>query len=624
MVPPPRARAASGPRSRPAGTAASVAPAASATSAFPAAAARGSGSASSSTSAGAARQQRPAASEDCAAEKRAASAAAPKQQALQQREDSFEWLRTANDPGSRRLRLAAARETRETVSRGWYWCSDERVPLASAELAEAGTRILAPSAGVWPALPAPRRGRPPVTCRRAASGTVPAVATALARGGRSVAAVSAGSAFQVGGGFSTGGRHALEEALCVQSSLFRCLESAWRHAGAAAGSPYIPADGCVLSPKVEVFRDGTSAGYAVLPRPVELTCVVTMAMPNLNPCVRDTPLDTFSDPAAYHGALRKKWRAALHAACVAGATDVVCPDAGCGVYQNEPSAVGAALAEVLRAEFAGHFEALWLVGSDAFCAAVGAAAPAEARATATGLGADAAEEESPSGPAPLSELNLRRWLQGFRGGSSESARKKPGSKRSAQSTTISEASSYRSDTETTSGTLGGSTLAGDTTEWARQPSSASSIAAAAAERRTGLVAMCEEVTEEVLEELPCTRAPLGCATLVGGDAEGAASAATSGHSAATAQAAPEARWPAASGPPSSFNEMPGADLAPTRGGCAGTRAEEAEAEEAAGLRLADVCAPLLGLEKAPEVPGAGAAQLPGASLRGLHVRCVHL
>ena len=39
-----------------------------------------------------------------------------------------------------------------------------------------------------------------------------------------VVAVNAASAYHAGGGFSTGGRHALEEAMCVQSSLYESLE----------------------------------------------------------------------------------------------------------------------------------------------------------------------------------------------------------------------------------------------------------------------------------------------------------------------------------------------------------------------------------------------------------------
>ena len=37
-------------------------------------------------------------------------------------------------------------------------------------------------------------------------------------------AVNAASAYHAGGGFVTGGRHALEEAMCVQSSLYESLE----------------------------------------------------------------------------------------------------------------------------------------------------------------------------------------------------------------------------------------------------------------------------------------------------------------------------------------------------------------------------------------------------------------
>ena len=97
-------------------------------------------------------------------------------------------------------------------------------------------------------------------------GTVLAVATKLARKGEKVAAVNAASAYHAGGGFTTGGRHALEEAMCMQSSLFLSLQKGMRLAEAAETSapswvkpkvqrdgskwvPHLPDDGVLLSPK---------------------------------------------------------------------------------------------------------------------------------------------------------------------------------------------------------------------------------------------------------------------------------------------------------------------------------------------------------------------------------------
>jgi len=265
----------------------------------------------------------------------------------------------------------------------------------------------------------------------------------------------------------------------MQSTLYPCLQNVWRNAGAAKGSRYIPQDGAIFSPNVEIWRDSTSAAYAPLDAPVPLACVVSIAMPNLNPRVRDAPTEMFSEPRAYNSALCERWRAALHAACLCGVTDVVCPDAGCGVYQNQPAAVGAALSQVLRAEYADRFESVWVVGSAAFFAAVNAPAEAPAaKSAASGLKArilskknsktfsvKSVREEGPEDgsacasppasspskvPLTLSESNLRRWLSsGFR-------------KQGGRSTTGSTASSVRSASEmdsdtAVSGTLGGYT-----------------------------------------------------------------------------------------------------------------------------------------------------------------------
>lgn len=73
-----------------------------------------------------------------------------------------------------------------------------------------------------------------------------------------VAIVSAASAHQLGGGFLTGGRHALEEALCMQTTLYPSLVQARElaknklvdHVGKGI---HIPEHGCILSPKIEVY-----------------------------------------------------------------------------------------------------------------------------------------------------------------------------------------------------------------------------------------------------------------------------------------------------------------------------------------------------------------------------------
>lgn len=193
-------------------------------------------------------------------------------------------------------------------------------------------------------------------------------------------------------------------------------------------------------------------------------------MPNLNNKVRDAPCDTFPSAKAYKSALCDRWRIALQAARIAGATTVVCPDAGCGVYMNKAAVVGNALGDVIQADFSGCFESVWLVGSPEFSSS--ALAPTSPFRSMSFLssakrrqGASEQEDQDP-GSVPskatltLSEGNLRRWLQSavrmktVLGGVNDGT----ASKRTGRSTNDhSEVSSARSDPDdwdVHSGTLG--------------------------------------------------------------------------------------------------------------------------------------------------------------------------
>merc|ERR1712093_225492 len=63
---------------------------------------------------------------------------------------------------------------------------------------------------------------------RTVKGVVFGEAVKAASEGKRVVAVNAASAYHLGGGFKTGGRHALEEAMCVQSTLYVSLLQAAR------------------------------------------------------------------------------------------------------------------------------------------------------------------------------------------------------------------------------------------------------------------------------------------------------------------------------------------------------------------------------------------------------------
>lgn len=286
--------------------------------------------------------------------------------------------------------------------------------LSACENAMKGTRIISRSDD-WPALPK----SPPFTTTlvsMAAESTALDAARPLIQRGKRVAIVNAASAHHVGGGFTSGGRHALEEAFCVQSTLYQSLQRAcqeatqcttkgcsrptWngargqtccrtcpRSSGSSHGPEcdkrcsrsgdkavprhsYIPADGAVLSPSIEIFRTSTLDGYETLPQPLELACVASVSMPNLNSKVRDAPVSKYSTAEEYRTAICQRWRAALRVACIAGASDLICPDVGCGVYANDSKIVARALAVVLRMDYWRFVEQVWLVGNSTFCEAV--------------------------------------------------------------------------------------------------------------------------------------------------------------------------------------------------------------------------------------------------------------
>merc|ERR1712129_416481 len=103
---------------------------------------------------------------------------------------------------------------------------------------------------------------------------------------------------------------------------------------------------------------------------VALCSVVSVAMPNCNPHMRDCPVDVPEDASEYTDLLRDKCRALCTAAVKSGATVLVVPDCGCGVYGNNPGAIGSALGSILGQEFSRSFVEVHLVGTSDFTAAV--------------------------------------------------------------------------------------------------------------------------------------------------------------------------------------------------------------------------------------------------------------
>merc|ERR1719183_3050422 len=90
-----------------------------------------------------------------------------------------------------------------------------------------GTKLVSPSAGSWTKFCDSCHGVAPSEISTMHT-TVLQAATTRVKDGFRVAMVNAASAYHCGGGFLTGGRHALEEALCVQTTLYSSLEQMQR------------------------------------------------------------------------------------------------------------------------------------------------------------------------------------------------------------------------------------------------------------------------------------------------------------------------------------------------------------------------------------------------------------
>jgi len=301
---------------------------------------------------------------------------------------TYDWIRKDNFSMDRSARRDISAITQRVLDcRGYVISGSCTVALQRVSDCIAGTRLLSPSLGDfgdWPRAetvdegkgatfkPRPEWSRQ-VTALTVVKDVVLGVAVQRSRAGKRVVAVQAASAYHLGGGFLSGGRHALEEAFCVQSTLFASLERAEELSDKAGvhdpdwispktkrdGSPWhrhLPDDGAALSPHVEVFRRGTNDGYLLEDAATILEAVVSVAMPNCNRDMNDSPVDAHPDQAEYTRQLEQKWRVTLAAAAFYTEADcLVVPDAGCGVFGNPPEEVGAALGRVLQKEFRGRF-----------------------------------------------------------------------------------------------------------------------------------------------------------------------------------------------------------------------------------------------------------------------------
>jgi hypothetical protein len=165
----------------------------------------------------------------------------------------------------------------------------------------------------------------------------------------------------------------------MQTTLYRSLERGVQIANESGfekpygvGDEYhihIPEDGCLLSPSVDVFRTGSNDGYRFKVEAVKLQAVVSLAMPNKNWSVKDSPVDAPRDVRAYEELVLKKLSTAVHTAAVSGANVFVIPDVGCGVFQNDPRTVGKLLGDVVK-QYGPYFDEIHLTGKEEFQKAV--------------------------------------------------------------------------------------------------------------------------------------------------------------------------------------------------------------------------------------------------------------
>eukprot|EP00747_Dinoflagellata_sp_TGD_P087592 gnl/TRDRNA2_/TRDRNA2_163688_c1_seq1.p1 gnl/TRDRNA2_/TRDRNA2_163688_c1~~gnl/TRDRNA2_/TRDRNA2_163688_c1_seq1.p1 ORF type:complete len:326 (-),score=64.20 gnl/TRDRNA2_/TRDRNA2_163688_c1_seq1:27-1004(-) len=184
---------------------------------------------------------------------------------------------------------------------------------------------------------------------------------------------------QVGGGFLSGDLpQGLEETLCTQSTLFLSMREAARQAESKGladptGRPlHIPEDGVVLSPRVEVFRQGHDSGYAPLKEPVELGAVLSISMPSANRTSTDSPGGVASQLPSQQNLeelLEQKFAMLLNGANLVRAEVLVMADLARGLCHKEAALVGHSFGRALQ-EHRGEILEVVLTGGADFQKAV--------------------------------------------------------------------------------------------------------------------------------------------------------------------------------------------------------------------------------------------------------------
>ena len=276
----------------------------------------------------------------------------------------FDWVRTKNATSDRLERLGCFTRTAHALAAQGFSFPEGEVKL-ELQPTLSGTEVVKASAFS-------SVGSGKKVCHHE-NLTVMEVAIKTQSAGKATMAVNAASAYQVGGGVMSGGRHALEETWCTMSTLLPSLQKIqWQDRRTSSHAPpsghhlhqHIPVDACVLSPAVQIFRDTSAKGYRFQQHPVTLTGVCSMAMFNMNSRVADSPLDAPTEFVEYCKQVKDKFKAAMACMLKLKATVLVCPDVGCGVFENDPEVVGSLLGEVVL-DYPGDLEII-ATGKPAF------------------------------------------------------------------------------------------------------------------------------------------------------------------------------------------------------------------------------------------------------------------
>ena len=285
-------------------------------------------------------------------------------------EGRFDWIE--NDPTEEAtlLRLEAAKWTVAACRLGGYCINEAEIPLLRLPDLIEGTQLFASKP-----LKGPSTWTTEFDYHLSSEISLTDVILELSKS-QPVTLLLAGNAYSVGGNFTNGGLASLEEALCIQSTLHMSLRRAAKMAEdlgvepprwAAKDQPfqpYIPGNGVIISPFVEIFRAGPENGFAFLQTVVDLA-VLTIAMPNCNPALSQ-PVDAPKDFSEYKQLVGDSITAGLQAAVAIKSPVLIIPEVGGGLQQNDPRVVGDIISDLLLTQFPNAFAQVNFFGDEPF------------------------------------------------------------------------------------------------------------------------------------------------------------------------------------------------------------------------------------------------------------------